>query len=92
MTDLEERLAQDARLLKIRPGFPTVAKDIAEALVALKAKDAEIARLRAVLERVEDASRHYAKEGSKTDASTLRYAHESTRRLVGEALKGVSDA
>ena len=48
---------------------------------------AERDALRDALERIEDASRHYA-TCTYLEAATLAYAHESTARLARAALTG----
>ena len=46
---------------------------------------AEIAELREALERIDDASNHYAMTPTYSEG-TLRYAHQSTRNLARAAL------
>ena len=52
----------------------------------IEAKDAEIERLRAYLDRIEKASEFFT--NPEHSELTLSYAHESTRRLAREALTG----
>ena len=55
--------------------------------MAIRAFAAERDALRDALERIEDASRHYA-SCTHLEAATLAYAHESTARLAHAALTG----
>lgn len=59
--------------------------DLAQAEATIAARDAKIERLRAVLERIETASRHWADYNAAPDA--VHYAHESTARLARAAIK-----
>jgi uncharacterized membrane protein len=68
-------------------GFPWTTMQ--EAAATIRKQQAEIERLRNYLERIEEASNHYAV--TPHAAETLRYAHQSTRNLAREALKGEGD-
>jgi hypothetical protein len=50
--------------------------------------EAEVLRLREALERVETASRHFANPQENMSCESIQYAHETTARLVADALKG----
>lgn len=63
---------------------PTLAADTLRLLDEIEARDAEIERLRGVLERIEFASRNWATYEAAPDA--VHYAHESTARLARAAL------
>jgi len=66
------------------------AKGLANRLAIMKL-EAKLAKAVAVLERMEDASRYFGNDPEASE-TTVRYAHETTRRLCSTTIAKVKQA
>ena len=82
------------RLQKMSPRLDILeCEDVLQATDRIEELEAKLAKAVEALERIEDASRYFGNEPEASE-TTVRYAHETTRRLCSTTLaelKGEKD-